>query len=114
MSIVQIPIPDLPAFEMDVVLDNRPYKLAMYWNVRGSFWTMSFFDRSREPLIMGIKLVPFYRLTTQYIARDIPHGMFIVYDSNIDTNRDRIKYDDFTGDRKLVLAYMSEDEYNAL
>lgn len=114
MAIVTIPIPDLPAFVEELVIADIPYRIAMHWNTRGQFWVLSIYDRTGNPIVVGIKLVTFYALTQQYKARDIPEGEFTVLDVNLDTNLLRISRDDFVGERQLQLIFTTQDEIDAL
>lgn len=114
MSISTLPIPDLPAFTEDLVIADIPYRVSMYWNTRGQFWVLSFYDRTGNPLVLGIKMVSFYALTAQYKSRGIPEGEFYVLDTNIESNLERIGRRDFVDDRQLQLIFISQDEIDAL
>jgi len=109
-----LPMQDLPAFEQDIVLENVPYKFSFHYNTRGRFWVISILNRARQPLLSGVKLVIGHPLTAQYIAREIPRGLFVVLDTNAQTENDRIERGDFTSGRNLVLSYMTEAEYAAI
>lgn len=104
---VTIPALGFTFYENEVTLDGTPYILIRKWNSRGGFWTMSWLDRNRNVLILGLKIVINYELIKWYPDRGLPPGLLIAVDDNAST--ERIQQDDFTNGR-LKLMYYEESE----
>ena len=102
-----IPFKDLPSFTEEVTLDNTPYILRFDYNAREGAWSISFYDREQAPLIIGVKLVIFYELISNYPDRGLPPGELWVFDAS--GNPTPPGREDFVNDR-LVLLYYQEDE----
>ena len=69
-----------PCFSQDIVLDSVPYRLRFYWNTRGNFWAVDFYDRDLNLLVAGIKIVNDYELLFNHPDRGLPPGQLLVID----------------------------------
>ena len=105
MAQLQIPFSGEPSFKESVTLEGITYVLRFDWNDQDGYWRMSIMDAQENPLVMGIKMVIFYPLTSQYKAYSIPPGMFCVIDANPATRYIDPGFSDFTRGRNLQLTY---------
>jgi len=94
-------------FSQDILLDGIPYHLRIYWNARGSFWSIDVSDRDLNLLVSGIRIVNDYELFSNHPDRNLPPGKLFVVDyrgGNFD-----IAFDDFAnGNCDLVYVEASE------
>ena len=98
-----IPFSGEASFTEEITLENTPYILVFNWNSRGSFWEMSFYDRSQNPLALGIKLVLNDELIGKFPEAGLPPGKMYVIDGT--ESEFDIAFDDFTNGR-LSLIYV--------
>lgn len=103
---------DYPSFRQEVTLDGTPYIFETSWNSRGSFWTLTIYDREENILIGGIKLVLNYEMLLIHPDRGLPPGTLMVLDYSGRT--DPIEQDDFVGSRRLQFTYLTEDDLAAI
>ena len=83
-----------PCFSQDIVLDAISYHLRIYWNARGAFWAIDFYDRDLNLLVAGIKIVNNYEIILIHPDRDLPPGsLYVVDNRGIDFE---IAFEDFT------------------
>jgi hypothetical protein len=77
-----------------VTLDNVSYHIRIYWNTRGAFWAIDFYDRDLNLIVAGIKLVNYYEFLLLHPDKGLPLGYLIVVDyRNSDAT---LVYEDFT------------------
>jgi hypothetical protein len=69
-----IPFKEPGAWQMFITLDNVIYVLFFKWNALNQYWVMSIFDNNDNPIIYGIKVVPNYDLTAQFVVLNMPPG----------------------------------------
>jgi len=92
--IVAIPFQDYPYFSEQVTLDSVPYVFEFCWNNRGSFWSLTIYDKNNNLLIAGLKVVKNLNLLNNYGKRDIlPEGL-LVAQSQADGDNTEIAYGD--------------------
>lgn len=108
MSYVAIPMFDLADFSESVTLDGNEYKLHFYWNTRGAFWSMDIADANSVPLVSGVKLIMDFPLLIQHTEDGLPEGIFLIQDTNPNTQYVEPGRGDFVGGRNLELMYWSK------
>ncbi len=107
---VTIPSLTFAHYETEITLDNTPFILERKWNSRGGFWVMKWYNRNRDILVSGLKIVINYDLIGWYPDRGLPPGQLFAIEDKLTT--DRIGRDDFINGR-LSLVYFTEAEVNA-
>lgn len=80
---VVVPVAVLPALTEEVTLDGIPLRLGLAWNDRAAHWSLSFFDRDGNPLVEGIRVVPYYELIRQFPGRGLPPGELVAMDPSL-------------------------------
>lgn len=98
-----------PDQTLNAVLDTTPVTMRAKWNERFGFWSLSIYDRERETILAGVKLVQNFPLTSQYSLDEFTGELFFLRMSG---TKDRPDFDSLGGDH--VLAYFTKDEINAL
>lgn len=103
-----IPFLNLPAFEEQLTLDNTAYKLFLFWNTRGEYWSLTFKDVEDNILVAGIRIILGAELLQKHPDRGLPPGQLWVLEPRGDFTR--LEYNDFVGERQVQLAYLTEAE----
>jgi len=62
------------SYTMQIALTGSVFLLDFHWNTLNSFWVMSIYNSNRVPVVLGIKIVPNYNLTKQYVYSSMPLG----------------------------------------
>lgn len=84
MAIVEIPIPiDSPSFKIRTILDGTQYVLKLDWNDRFERWSLSIFDESEVPLLMGIPLHINSDVVGRFEIEGLPLGQFMLFDNSL-------------------------------
>lgn len=98
-----------PDQTLTTVLDDFPATLRVKWNERFSFWSLGIYDRDRNPILTGIKLVQNYPLIGRYNLSQFSGEMIFLRMSGA---KDRPDFESIGGDH--VLVYLTEGEFNAI
>ena len=72
-----IRVPDMNDSMSRVILNKKPYYLRMQYLDTPGRWMFGIYDIYRNPIILGIKIVPNFCLNVYYGRDDIPEGAFI-------------------------------------
>ena len=99
-KIIHISVPDHNDSYSRVVLDNVQYQLRFTWNESARRWSFGLYTMQKEPIAIGIKLVPRFPLNLQIVDDRYPAGVFGVY-----SDYEAIGRRDFI-EGKAVLAYI--------
>jgi hypothetical protein len=96
---------DAAEFSEAVTLDGNLYKLHIYWNTRGAFWSLDIADANSIPLVSGIKLITGFPMLIQHKESGLPPGQLLIVDPNQKTQYDEPGRFDFVSGRNLSLVY---------
>ncbi len=69
-----IPFKEAASWTMQITLTNQIFNLAFVWNALNQYWIMSIYDRNQNPIVVGIKVVPNFDLTSQFVNVNLPLG----------------------------------------
>ena len=69
-----IPFKEPSQWQEQIELDNQTFILSFSWNAMNEYWVMDILTRDLIPIILGIKVVANYDLTTQYVVNNKPLG----------------------------------------
>ena len=103
MSRLDIAVPDLNDSFSKVVLDRKTYLIRFSWNETAKRWNFGLYTTQKEPIAVGIKMVPRFPLNLQIIDEAFPSGVFGVYSELESVGRKDFK------DGKAVFAYISQN-----
>lgn len=101
MTRLEIAVPNLNDSFSRVVLDGTQYLIRFTWNDTAGRWSFGIYTMQREPLAVGLRMVPRFPLNLQIVDERFPTGIFGVYSEN-----DTVGRQDFI-DGKAVFAYVS-------
>ena len=104
MNIIKIKVPDFNDSFSRVVLDSTQYQIRFTWNETAKRWSFGLYTMQKEPIIVGIRLVPYFPLNLQLVDERLPQGVFGVYSDN-----ETIERNDFINGR-AIFAYVSQKE----
>ena len=79
MNITEISVPDHNDSFSRVVLDGVQYQIRFTWNETAGRWSFGLYTMQKEPIAVGIKLVPHFPLNLQIVDEHFPSGVFGVY-----------------------------------
>ena len=74
-----IQVPDLNDSFSRVVLDNRPYLIRFTYNFAAERWRFGLYTMQKEPIAIGLPIVPRFTLNMQVVNENFPRGAFGVY-----------------------------------
>lgn len=69
-----IPFKEPGSWESQMTLSDVIYNLRFQWNALNEYWTMDIYSRNDDPILLGVKVVVNWNLTSQYIAVGMPLG----------------------------------------
>lgn len=102
--------PDLPHYDMQVVLDGVTYTLEFRWNTRESVWKMDLKTEDETPILSSVKVVVNFPLCARVASANRLPGKLVAFDTtNLQINPG---FEDL-GDR-VTLLYLTETEYAAM
>jgi len=104
MRRLEIAVPNLNDSFSRVVLDGIPYLVRFIWNDAAKRWGFGLYTMQREPLVVGLRMVPRFPLNLQIVDDDFPNGVFGVY-----SDLEHVGRDDFINDR-AIFAYVSANQ----
>ena len=81
-NIVEISVPNHNDSLSRVVLDGVQYQVRFSWNEAAGRWSFGLYTMQKEPIVVGIKLVPRFPLNLQVVDERMPGGVFGVYSGN--------------------------------
>ena len=79
MRRLEISVPDHNDSFSRVVLDGKAYLLRFSWNDTVQRWSFGLYTVQKEPLAVGIRLVPGFPLNLQIVDDAFPNGVFGVF-----------------------------------
>ena len=101
MHIINISVPDMNDSYSTVTLNSIVYRIRFTWNDTAQRWHFGLYTRQREPIAVGIKLVPHFPLNMQVADKRFPVGMF-----GVQTNQTVIGRNDFING-KAIFSFIS-------
>ena len=72
----KISVPDMNDSFSRVVLDGKQYQIRFTWNEAAGRWSFGLYTMQREPIAVGIRLVPRFPLNLQVVDERMPKGVF--------------------------------------
>jgi len=95
---IEIDVPDFNDSFSKVVLDNIAYLIRFTWNMAAKRWSFGLYSMQKEPIAIGIRIVPRFPLNMQIRDDRFPYCVFGAM-----TNLASIGRDDFkNGNAKFV------------
>ena len=91
MKKLDITVPDMNDSFSRVVLDGKPYLLRFTWNETANRWSFGLYTVHKEPIAVGLRIVPRFPLNIQIAGDAFPRGMFGVYGDIASVGRDDFK-----------------------
>jgi len=104
MKRIEISVPDFNDSFSRVVLSGSQYLIRFSYIDTFDYWTFGLYTSLKEPLLVGVKIVPNYPLNLLSSADNMPNGLFCAY-----TELDRIGKNDFANG-KAIFAYVPADQ----
>jgi len=91
MRTTTITVPDMNDSFSRLTLDMEVYLIRFTWNDTAERWSFGLYTRQREPIAVGIKIVPSFPLNLQIVDSRFPLGVFGVISRNGIIGRDDFK-----------------------
>ena len=89
-NIIAIHVPNLNDSYSRVVLERKVYWIRFTYNSISDNWSFGIYSAHREPIAVGLRIVPSFLLNLQVVNNNFPPGDFAV-----STGLERIGRDDF-------------------
>ncbi len=106
MEYTVIEVPDMNDSISRIVLSGVEYQIRFSYNDTYDYWKFSLYNSQREPIALGIKIVPSFPLNVFYGVTKLPDGVF-----GIITKLDRIGRNDFVnGSAKFIFCPVEIEE----
>ena len=74
---IDVPLLDEPFYDLSISLQGNSYILEFTYNERMSLYTMSLYDAERNPIVLGVGLVPEYPILLDYAIPNMT-GYFLL------------------------------------
>jgi hypothetical protein len=97
---LDIAVPDLNDSFSRVVLDGVQFLIRFTWNNMAQRWSFGLYTMQKEPLAVGLRIVPKFPLTLQIVDKRFPTGSFVA-----NTILDHIGRKDFLEGRAIFLYF---------
>lgn len=104
MKRIEISVPDFNDSFSQVVLSGKQYLIRFSYIDTFDYWTFGIYTPQKEPLLVGVKIVPNYPLNLFGSSDNMPNGLFCAY-----TENERIGREDFVNG-KAVFAYVPVEQ----
>ncbi|GHU52660.1 hypothetical protein AGMMS49975_08920 [Clostridia bacterium] len=104
MKRLEFEVPDMNDSFSKVVIEEKEYLLRFTWNDTEQRWYFGIYTVLREPILQGLKLVPKFPLTLQYVDDRLPNGILGVYTKEVVVGRQDFK------NKRAVFAYIPNGE----
>ncbi len=78
MEYTIIEVPDMNDSMSRVVLNGTAYYIRFTYNEGGDYWKFGLYNSLKEPIVIGIKIVPNFPLNLFYGVTKLPDGVFAV------------------------------------
>lgn len=72
-----IPFKEPAEWEAQITLSDVIFNLNFKWNALNKYWIMSIYNRNDQPILLGVKVVVNWNLTSQYVVVGAPQGDII-------------------------------------
>ena len=69
-----MPFKESAAWQEQLTLSNIIYILYFKWNALNQYWVMNIYDANAAPLLLGVKVVPNFDLTSPFTVLGLPPG----------------------------------------
>ena len=79
MKRLEIAVPNHNDSFSRVTLDGKQFMIRFTWNDTAQRWCFGLYTMQREPLAVGLRMVPRFPLNIQIVDDRIPSGIFGVY-----------------------------------
>ena len=103
-NITIIEIPDLNDCFQSVTIDRKRYLLRTTWNDTAKRWSFGLYTMQKEPIAVGLRMIPRFPINIQIVDETFPAGVFGVY-----SDLEYIGRDDFKNGT-AEFAYIPEGE----
>ena len=107
MDYLEIAVPDHNDSFSRVVLDGVQYQVRFTWNEAAQRWSFGIYTMQKEPIVVGLRMVPRFPLNLQIVDENFPNGVMGVYSDNLSVGRN-----DFI-EGKARFAFIPAREVNA-
>jgi hypothetical protein len=77
-----IDVPDFNDSFSRVVLDGIQYQIRFTWNDTAKRWSFGVYTMQKEPVVVGLRMIPHFPLNLQIVENNFPFGAFGVYANN--------------------------------
>ena len=91
MTRLEITVPDMNDSFSRVVLDGKQYLLRFSWNDTAQRWSFGLYTIQKEPLALGLRIIPQFPMNLQIVDRNFPRGALGVESSLSYVGRDDFK-----------------------
>ena len=81
MDYTKIEVPDMNDSFSKVVLDEVAYQIRFTWNMAAQRWSFGLYTMQREPIAIGMRIVPKFALNLQVRDERFPFSVFGVLSS---------------------------------
>ena len=79
MMRIEIAVPDMNDSFSRVVLDGVQYLIRFTWNDTAQRWSFGLYTVQKEPLAVGLRMVPRFPLNLQIVDKSFPSGVFGIF-----------------------------------
>lgn len=97
-----LPFKEPGSWQMQITLTGVVFNLNFHWNALNKYWLMDILNNDSDPIVYGIKVVPNFNLTAQFIAAGMPLGD-ILCQNFVNINGDIARFD--MGDTTELVYY---------
>ena len=77
VNYVDIPLRDDAFYDLSIALEGNSYIIEFTYNERMSLYTLSLYDSERNPIVLGVGLVPEYPILLDYAIPNMT-GYFLL------------------------------------
>jgi hypothetical protein len=98
--IIEITVPDLNDSFSRIILDGKQRLIRFSWNDFARRWSFGLYSMQKEPIAIGLRMMPLFPLNLQIVDPEFPSGIF-----GVKTKLTAIERHDFVN-KKAAFVYI--------
>lgn len=106
---VDIPLDDSPFYDLSISLQGLSYILEFVYNERAQLYFMSVYDAEKNPIVLGVAVVPAYPILIDYAIPNLTGYFWLLKKATLESEPYKTYPDKLKQYYDFVYIYDTED-----